>query len=221
MLVDPVSAPPSGWYPDPGGASHWRIWNGREWTDHTRPYGEPAAELATRLDVVRAHDALVRYGIACYFGGYGLVADAFSHRPLVDTKLTTHVYGIVMAIGLTVFLLGHLAMSRAYVTFRTRQLLTPHIPILNVWQWAWLSQAVLSYPPSWLPGSRRDAARARQSASVVALITMVVAFALPLEFATTNSAPTALTWVAVHVPLAVGAFGAWWWARAVRDDLVA
>jgi hypothetical protein len=39
--ADRPGAPPQpGWYPDPNGQPHMRFWNGHEWTDAIRPFGQ-------------------------------------------------------------------------------------------------------------------------------------------------------------------------------------
>lgn len=45
-----TSAPPEGWYPDPGGAPQWRRWLGTTWGDTTMPYAPrpPDAQALAR-----------------------------------------------------------------------------------------------------------------------------------------------------------------------------
>jgi hypothetical protein len=35
--ASPPPLPPAGWYPDPGGRSSQRYWDGQRWTEHTTP----------------------------------------------------------------------------------------------------------------------------------------------------------------------------------------
>jgi hypothetical protein len=46
-------APPSGWYPDPGGAEQWRRWEGTSWGDATMPFA-PRMPEQRMLDGERA-----------------------------------------------------------------------------------------------------------------------------------------------------------------------
>ena len=36
-VAAPPPLPPAGWYPDPGGGSDQRYWDGQGWTEHTTP----------------------------------------------------------------------------------------------------------------------------------------------------------------------------------------
>jgi hypothetical protein len=40
-MPDDVTTTPEGWYPDPGGQSQWRRWEGTTWGTDTMPYGPP------------------------------------------------------------------------------------------------------------------------------------------------------------------------------------
>ena len=83
-----TSAVPPGWYPDPSGERQWRVWNGTEWSDMTRPYGTPVtakepvnhlgiSELATLNSLRR----LTQFGILAYYAGFALLVGLVAHWP--------------------------------------------------------------------------------------------------------------------------------------------
>ncbi len=71
---------PPGWYPDPSGQRQWRAWNGRDWTDLTRPYGE-GPPTGRSLDVLRSVHQLGVAGVVALFAGLGLLVSALAHWP--------------------------------------------------------------------------------------------------------------------------------------------
>ncbi len=73
------TAPP-GWYPDPDGQRQWRAWNGRAWTELTRPFGEPR-RAAPSLDTIGALGQLCTVGVVAFFAGLGLLVSALAHWP--------------------------------------------------------------------------------------------------------------------------------------------
>ena len=48
------SGPPPGWYNDPGGVPALRWWDGSQWTQHTRPAGEPQPGTQPQLAAAAA-----------------------------------------------------------------------------------------------------------------------------------------------------------------------
>ena len=78
-----LSAPPAGWYPDPGGALEWRAWNGAAWSQLTIPYDAPpnSSDPVGALEFVGALHRLARYGVVAVFAGLGLVVSTLAHWP--------------------------------------------------------------------------------------------------------------------------------------------
>ena len=80
MPPTPDPAAPPGWYADPGGARSWRVWNGRDWTAVTRPFGDRAAPGASFATAMALH-RLARVGVVAFFAGLGLLASTLAHWP--------------------------------------------------------------------------------------------------------------------------------------------
>ena len=80
--MSPTESPtvPPGWYPDPGGLRQWRAWNGRAWTDLTRPYAQPT-HTEWSLDAVGSIAWLRNVGVLAFFAGLGLLVSALAHWP--------------------------------------------------------------------------------------------------------------------------------------------
>lgn len=74
---------PPGWYPDPGGERQWRVWTGTDWSDLTRPYGEPPPReaLPATIPLITSLHWLLRYGIVAFFAGTGIVTSTLAHWP--------------------------------------------------------------------------------------------------------------------------------------------
>ena len=80
MPPTPDPAAPPGWYADPGGARSWRVWNGRDWTAVTRPFGDRAAPGASFATAMALH-RLARVGVVAFFAGLGLLVSTLAHWP--------------------------------------------------------------------------------------------------------------------------------------------
>lgn len=78
-----ATLPPSGWYPDPSGDRQWRVWNGTQWTELTRPYGDVATapSIVSDLGLIHALHRLLRYGIAGDFAGISILVSVLAHWP--------------------------------------------------------------------------------------------------------------------------------------------
>jgi hypothetical protein len=74
---------PPGWYPDPSGSRQWRVWNGTDWSDVTRPYGDAvvAPRFVTNLGLVQAMRRVLDAGIVGVVGGLGLLEGVLAHWP--------------------------------------------------------------------------------------------------------------------------------------------
>lgn len=132
-----TNTPPAGWYPDPSGADQWRVWNGQSWTDLTRPYG-PAAPARDPVGVALLHDgmrslrALLRYGIAAYFMGLGLLVSVIVHRPGQDPALSPSLYAALLGAALGFLLIGTAAYAVFLRHFLGRWTLEGLLPGINV-----------------------------------------------------------------------------------------
>ena len=71
---------PPGWYPDPAGSRSWRLWNGRDWTELTRTFGERATGSVT-VAMLASLRRLSRVGVVAFFAGLGLLVGALAHWP--------------------------------------------------------------------------------------------------------------------------------------------
>jgi hypothetical protein len=210
-----TSTLPAGWYPDPAGERAWRVWNGRDWSHVTQSYGEEPIAPSKVRDAIVAHDALCRYGIVTYYGGLGLLIDAYHHRTSTVASSHWNSFSVLCTVALALTLLGHLAFTRACATLLDRPSATAWIPGLNVMQWARHAFLRANYQ---LPLSRRfrgTRAEAAEAGALNALFTFAAlgAYALaPLPSILVIS-------ILLHLVPAVGAAIILRWARLLRDDL--
>jgi len=80
----PPPTPPPGWYPDPDGTRHWRVWTGTQWSSVTRPYGEAPASVTTwvpHFPLTLALARLRRVGVLGVTAGLGLLVGVIVHWP--------------------------------------------------------------------------------------------------------------------------------------------
>jgi hypothetical protein len=205
-----AEAVPAGWYPDPAGAPQWRHWSGTQWNDDVHPFGPPVPPLTERLEAIRAHAQLVRYGVVCVFGGLGLLADVDHHQDALTARGQTSMANLLVLIALALFFFGHLAFARAAASLAPRFRLLAAVPVVNLFVWAWYAGARTSYP---LPTLRRtalsravavDTVRYTQGAIIIVLATYLFAPAEPLWV---HAVPAACATVNLA------------WAVRVRDDL--
>ena len=209
------SGPPPGWYPDPAGARQWRIWNGREWTDTTRPYGDAPPPLSKTLVAVRAHHALARYGVVSYFAGIGLMIDAYHHRPALLATTNVHLYSVFVLLGFALFAIGHFAFTRATSSL----LAAPHwvvsVPLVNVVVWSRFVALRCSYVLAMFgkaAPSRRESADAAMTTQLLVLVALG-------GFGAATLPPNAVLSVLVHLIPAFAVVVNLHWARLLRDDL--
>jgi hypothetical protein len=133
-LTSPGSVP-RGWYPDPGGERQWRVWTGEQWSEMTRPYGEPAqpvTSLVESLPLLRALHRLARYGIVALFAGLGIVVSFLAHWPG-----TAHPTSLVVAMtgfdaGLALLIIGSVSYAVCVRELIGRWTLVALVPGVNV-----------------------------------------------------------------------------------------
>lgn len=141
-----------GWYPDPGGPSGYRWWDGWQWTPHTRPAGPPSggslAGLAWTGIAVWVACNLVAFGyplvdagpihraFAAFFNGVDYASKSGAPIPsLSDYYQVPAFYYLVQVGGLAGVILLALWQNRA--AHRARWLGYPaqHSPVLGAWGW--------------------------------------------------------------------------------------
>jgi hypothetical protein len=100
-----VAAIPAGWYPDPAGARQWRVWTGGDWSEMTRPYGEPVEStgFAASFHLVQALRRVFGIGVVGVLGGLGLLVSALAHWP--GTSHPTPMWFALVASNVAVALL--------------------------------------------------------------------------------------------------------------------
>ena len=81
MSFQALSTVPPGWYPDPSGSRQWRVWTGTQWSEATRPYGEPEepTRVVANLMLAQTMRRVLRSGIVGVVGGLGLLVSALAH----------------------------------------------------------------------------------------------------------------------------------------------
>ncbi len=215
MLDSTLSTPPSGWYPDPAGAREWRVWNGRDWSDTKRPYGDEPIGTAQLLQVIAAQNTLCRYGIVSYFAGLGLLIDAYHHRPSVDSAVSWTTFGILTTVALGAVLIGHISFTRATATLMDAPGPAAGFPILNVVQWSRLAFARCNHI---LPLSRRANGNRRDAIESAGLNQLFTISALG-AYAITPLPRNAILSLLLHLLPAAAAGFTLRWARLLRNDL--
>jgi Protein of unknown function (DUF2510) len=132
-MTSTMTAPP-GWYPDPAGEPQWRVWNGREWSALTKPFGfstpgsAPTVDFFIRSSLTR----LRRFGVVAYFGGIGLGLSTLTHWP-GSNQPTSSAWALVsglIAIGLV--LVATMAFAYCVRAIQGYWSADAFVPVLNV-----------------------------------------------------------------------------------------
>lgn len=125
---------PPGWYPDPSGARRWRVWTGSQWSELTRPYGEPSAPplSAAGLPLVNALHRLVTYGILTLFAGLGLIVSLLAHWPGTAQPLPLDAAVALLALGVGLGVIGTAAFAVAERELEGRWTIVAVLPGINV-----------------------------------------------------------------------------------------
>ena len=105
---------PPGWYPDPSGARWWRVWTGVQWSQVTRPYGEPVPSPARSampsiigdLSLIQALHRLVRFGIVSDFAGMAVIVSVLAHWPGTSHPTPEWFALTVIDVGVALVLVG-------------------------------------------------------------------------------------------------------------------
>lgn len=144
-----VTSPvPPGWYPDPAGERQWRVWNGNEWSDVTRPYGARATvqESTTglglsELETLGTLRRLTQYGILAYYAGFALLVGVITHWPGHAHPVSVRFAGVTLGTGLGLTLIGALSFAACVRGLRGRWTLDAVIPVINTFAASyWMSR---------------------------------------------------------------------------------
>jgi hypothetical protein len=133
-LTSPGSIP-RGWYPDPGGERQWRVWTGEQWSEMTRPYGEPASPAATlveNLPLLRALHRVARYGVVALFAGLGIVVSVLAHWPGTAHPTSSVVAATGLDAGLALLIIGTVSYAVGVRALVGRWTLVAIVPGVNV-----------------------------------------------------------------------------------------
>lgn len=134
MSLTPSNAIPPGWYPDPSGARQWRVWTGTNWSELTRPYGEPVVltPVAASLPLIGALHRLLRYGIVAFFAGLGLVVNVLAHWPGTAKPTPFWFASTALELGIGLLLIGSLCFSFAARQLEGHWTIEAFLPGINV-----------------------------------------------------------------------------------------
>ncbi len=134
MSFSQSSAPPPGWYPDPGGERQWRVWNGNAWSDLTRPYGEPVPKpaLVASLPLIQALHLLIRFGIVAVFAGLGLVVSALAHWPGTHAPAPLWFAEGASYVGVGLLVVGSVLFSLALHELQGRWTVLAFVPGITI-----------------------------------------------------------------------------------------
>ncbi len=134
MSLTPSNAIPPGWYPDPGGARQWRVWTGTNWSELTRPFGEPVVStpMAASLPLIDALHRLLRYGIVAFFAGLGLVVNVLAHWPGTAKPTPFWFASTALELGIGLLLIGSLCFSFAARQLEGHWTIEAFLPGINV-----------------------------------------------------------------------------------------
>lgn len=134
MSLTPNSTVPPGWYPDPSGARQWRVWTGANWSELTKPYGEPVVEpsVVPSLPLIGALHRLVLYGIVAFFAGLGLVVNILGHWPGTANPVPVWFANTALDIGVGLLAVGSYCFSVAARELQGRWTIEGVIPGINM-----------------------------------------------------------------------------------------
>lgn len=134
-----VTSPvPPGWYPDPSGERQWRVWNGTQWSEVTRPYGarandpEHSTHLGpTELETLSTLRRLTQFGVLSYYAGFALLVGLITHWPGRAHPVSARFASATLGAGLGLTLIGALSFAACVRNLRGRWTLDALIPVIN------------------------------------------------------------------------------------------
>jgi len=153
---DTISSIPPGWYPDPAGLRQWRVWNGTEWSDVTRPYGE--ATLVPRLEspgatgplpglaLISSLRRLTHFGVLAYYAGLALLVGVIAHWPGHSHPATARFASATLGAGVGLTLIGTISFGVCVRSLRGRWTLDALVPVVNSFAAAWWICNALGLP---------------------------------------------------------------------------
>lgn len=110
----------------------WRAWNGREWSEVTRPYAPssplPTLDLVTLVVLARVRS----WGVASYFLGLALAVGAVAHLPGHAQPDSPVVASALLGIGTGLFLGGSICFALGVRVLRGRWSIDAVLPFVNV-----------------------------------------------------------------------------------------
>jgi hypothetical protein len=154
--MTPTSTIPPGWYPDPSGARMWRVWTGTNWSELTKPYGEPvvAPSVVSSLPLISALHRLVLYGIVAFFAGLGLVVNVLGHWPGSANPAPNWFAVAALDVGIGLLIVGSVSFSLAARELEGRWTLEGVIPGINMLVVsALVTQRLGGRSPAWRVGT--------------------------------------------------------------------
>jgi hypothetical protein len=145
-----VDAVPPGWYPDPGGLRQWRVWTGTNWSDLTRPYGEPVAARPTPpLSLMLALRRVQNLGIVGVVGGLGLLVSVLAHWPGSSHPEPQWFADVASNIAVALLAVGATTCAFGVRELEGRWSLAAVVPGLNLFYASALVNRRLGLRPNW------------------------------------------------------------------------
>jgi Protein of unknown function (DUF2510) len=131
---------PAGWYPDPSGARQWRVWNGTQWSDVTRSYGDRVASLSSlgevdspvaSLHVIDSLRRLTQFGVVAYYAGFALLMGLIAHWPGHAHPVTARFASAALGAALGLILIGTISFAVSVHALEGRWTVGAVVPLVN------------------------------------------------------------------------------------------
>ena len=141
---------PPGWYPDPGGLRQWRVWTGTNWSDMTRPYGEPVAPRSPPpLSLMLALRRVQSLGIVGVVGGLGLLVSVLAHWPGTTHPEPQWFADVASNVAVALLAVGVSTCAFGVRELEGRWTLAALVPGLNLFYASALVNRRLGLRPNW------------------------------------------------------------------------